>query len=352
MNSTISHPPAYTAMAEKVLDDWEERANLLWQISAPIILTFGIPGNILTILVLNRSPKKTAAIRCFQALAVTDLLYLCCICSLSWIGHQFGTFPKDTSLFLCVFYRWGGHSLGLQTIVILIVITIQRVIAVSCPLKSRIFFTKRRMYIIIASVVAACFIYFSYMLFFITYKKNKCGWTENYKENVNETMKWINATLFSFLPFAIIIFSNCFLIRTLSKHARMAVIASPTRIRNFSASTYTVVVVSIVFVVLTFPASVINVLIEIHGAYGDTRYQFAKETGFVLMCTNSAVNFFCYLRTGPVFRKQTVRFVEKKLHIKHRAKRAVKPESPANLTESSDPRQGHSDSEGKSKSVL
>lgn len=288
-------------------------------------MILGIPGNAFTIAVLNSFLRKPPAYRYFQALAVTDLLFLCIVCLSSWIEHKFGTHPKDTSLFMCIVYRLGGNSTGLQSIVFLVVITVQRVIAVSYPLHVRALCTVRLAYIIIAVVVFGCFTPYTYTLF-VTEYDNKCQWTKSYKIYGNEIMRWINATVFLFLPVTILVFSNCFLVWTLLSSTRMpAEFVSTGGTKSIFSSTLNVVVVSTILAVLTVPLSVINLVIESRNAGHDSRHQFFKEIGLILMCTKSAVNFFFYTLTGKGFRMQTLWLVGLVLHLPYNSPRTVTP---------------------------
>lgn len=324
MISTDSHHQGNSTFS-RTLDVWNERADLLWQIFGPVILILGIPGNILTIAVLNSFSTKSPALRFFQALSVTDLLYLCIVCLFSWIEHQFQTHPKHINVFMCVVYRWGGYSIGLQSIVFLVVITVHRVIAVSYPLHVRALCTVRRAHIIIADVVFACFITYSYFPFVIKYEK-KCDWTSSYRNDGMEITKWLNATLFLFFPVTVLLFSNCFLIRTLLKSTHNSVsVASSKGTKNIFLSTVNVVVVSITLSVLTLPFSIINLAIQMNSTWDDSRDQFVREMALLFMCTKSAINFFYYIWTGESFRKQAVLLAGLVFHMPFSITRTVMP---------------------------
>lgn len=296
---------------------WSEKTELLWKICGPIILILGIPGNILTFLVLNTFKEKTTATRFFQALAVTDLACLCVGCLQSWIGYQFGSFPQNANKLMCIFERWWGYSLGMQSVNFIVVITVHRVLAIAQPLLVRVLCTKQRGYHIIAFVVFVSFAFNMYIPLVTQYKNNKCDWSAEFRKNSAMNMRVVNAFFFSIIPILIIICSNSYFIWKLRISGR-----TTTAVRSVDAqkkrtrATLTVAVVSIAFIVLTLPKTVMQILYQNNpDLFGNrNRFNYYRQIALLLMYLNSAVNFLCYTWAGELFRMHVTLYFKSLWH--------------------------------------
>lgn len=311
MSSTSVYPPS-NANTDDTSEEWDKRADLMWKICGPILLTIGVPGNLTTIVILYSITTKSIAFIFFKALCTTDLLFLLTGCMSYWIKHQFGTHPKDTGLAMCVAYKLMGYTLGRQSALILMMLTAHRAfVTVNAPRAIRLC-TRRRVRRAIAAVVFVSFATCLYIPFAIEHRGGKCLWRKTFREdNVdNSVSRWANATLFSIIPAAVIVYSNFLIIQKLRASDRKVRAASVNRDiaagnKKISRVTLSVTFLSSLFILLSCPLTILNLRALYNpDLNSDHCFTFLKDVGKVLLYVNSCVNFMFYAWASTNFREK------------------------------------------------
>ena len=104
----------------------------------PILLVIGTIGNLLSFIVLRAHGSKVSTYSYLAALAVMDLFVLYVGLLRLWIAQLTGLDIKDQSDWLCKFVVFFGYVCSDSAVWFIIVVTIERYIAVQYPLKASI----------------------------------------------------------------------------------------------------------------------------------------------------------------------------------------------------------------------
>ena len=141
---------------------------------------------------------------------------------------------------------------------------------------------------------------------------------ESYKTFIDDVWVEFDMFFFSLLPFAFLVLSNGVLVFTLARSVKAARETLTTgqqiddRQVKASATTVTVIAVSVAFVVLKLPLDVKNILFSLYTSdftssrklqYIAVQY-FFDSLAYVLTYCNYSINFYVYCLTGTRFRRE------------------------------------------------
>ncbi|KAK8742479.1 hypothetical protein OTU49_001905 [Cherax quadricarinatus] len=128
------------------------------RVLVPVVLIVGVVGNAVTIVVLTRRQMRSSTNNYLTALAISDLLYLVFIFSLSIRHHPGMSRPHHWFYWHYSRYAlWLTDASSSTSIWLTVTFTIERYIAVCHPIKGKVFCTESRAKRVIVAVFILCF---------------------------------------------------------------------------------------------------------------------------------------------------------------------------------------------------
>lgn len=298
----------------------------------PVLLVIGTFGNLFSFCILFQKRGKYSTYNYLSALALLDLLVLYIGLLRLWFG-QFMIDILNTNNILCKVGVFLGYVCSDTSVWLIVTVTIERCIAVMFPLRAPTLCNVRNARVAILSIISVfvavnCHFLWSVELHYYKYNSvliTKCHATTAFTYLVDEIWPWVDAAIYSFVPFLIITLLNSFIIKHIvsARHVRnMLRQQSSLSHRNASLHpnqkqneaskriTITLLAVSFTFLITTLPMN----LVLIYTSSVDTIDQdddatFAKRqligsVAEMLMYVNHSVNFILYCMTGKKFRDQ------------------------------------------------
>jgi hypothetical protein len=155
----------------------------------------------------------------------------------------------------------------------------------------------------------------------------QCDAVDKYQTLVRDVWPWVDAIIYSFLPFVVILtlkarrgmgdlsgslpVPNKMLANPTGKHA-------PNKYKSFARGTHhegstkitiMLLTISFTFLVTTLPMNISSIVSALAGSHASnsheaSKYKLARTITELLMYTNHSINFFLYLLTGQKFRQQ------------------------------------------------
>ena len=310
----------------------------LWMYGSPPLIVGGTVGNMLSIVVLlRRSLRQTTTSLYLIALAVGDTTVLHSGLLRHWVKALTNTDIRLASNAVCKLHTFLVY--GLQQFVswIIVWVTLERLAAVFCPFKARDIFTKpfAALTLVFTALIIICFniqFFFTQELFQARNKKTGAGqWTCNtlyhkHREYLTSRWPWIDLSIFSLVPFIIILVCNISIVcrLLLSSHRRRQLQLVPASSSggsghgtgaacgNSKLTTMTSILlcVSIMFLCTTAPISIFLIGQKYWPANPDPQTQERLQSAWVIVnlvsYTNNSLNFVLYCLSGRRFRKEVV----------------------------------------------
>nr|KAG5712521.1 hypothetical protein BaRGS_011495 [Batillaria attramentaria] len=206
----------------------------------------------------------------FIALAVTDILVLVLGLFPEWIAAVSGFHLASLNVGSCKITYWLAYSVELLSPWFLVAMTFQRAVTVVWPHHRHATCSRRQAHVTIVAMAAACLGLNSWVLYArtttVSNGKVVCGWKPDYLNYGFPVVMWFNFALYSLIPYIIIAFSNTLLIRKVLRSARRTgtINRRPSMSKlsddKHSRMTLTLITVSMVFVVLTFPTFIMDIV--------------------------------------------------------------------------------------------
>ena len=305
----------------------------------PLLVIIGTFGNIFSFIILRRrvmSKLSTYIYLAVLSLADTFVLYVGLM--RMWVGELAGFDLRDQHDWLCkitvmLLYISSDYSVWL-----IIAVTVERYIVVCHPLKASSLCNNSRAKKVIFLILFLTFAINVHFLWTIeihyeslgnNQTKGKCLGTRDHEVLVDQIWPWVDAVLYSFLPFVVIMVLNILIIRqVLAAHRGREELQSgssfgdPAR-RDHSRGdpgtklTVMLLTVSFTFLVTTLPVNISLIITTLANTYSSDHHQMARFTlartvTEMLMYVNHSINFFLYCATGQKFRQQVMWIMCKK----------------------------------------
>ena len=374
--------PENTTGLENVWVDYPGFMNtskLLRTYVPPVLLIFGTLGNVLSFLVLIRKSKSTYLY--LAALAVLDLLVLYVGLMRLWIA-EFTVDLQNATNWLCKGVNYLGYVSSDCSVWIIIAVTFERFVAVCFPMKAPQICKRSRTKIVISVIILTmCALNFPILLAVELHTPEQsgaqsasCKAGKGYETLVNTVWPWVDAAVYSFIPFILLIIMNSFIIRacvSAMKQRRCLQCQRPTRSASRSdsrSSLYnkrkqrrslpsqssaegqsghnggrnstekkrlmmTLLAVSFTFMITALPMNILLILTAKARDHTDSdtqELQFAKFTlartiVVLLMYVNHTANFFCYCLSGTKFRREVAQLIKRSIRSISRRGKAEQP---------------------------
>ncbi|CAH1775032.1 unnamed protein product [Owenia fusiformis] len=338
----------------------------LWRYMSPVVLTIGLIGNILSLLVMRfRSMKYSTLSLYLSVLAVSDIGVLLFGLGPNWAFrvHQFNL--RASHAWVCKVDALIVHCCRDLSAWILVCVTLERLVIVYLPLRAKILFThKRTMLTLLLLILTLALINCHFLVTMTvidmrnarvelksiqnetltqnhTFQLQREGFTQNGTSTVlwathalNESkydcanMKysdnfyayywtWIDACIASFVPFILIFICNILIVFQLikAKIRRNLYVTNSLSDDATKSMTVTLIVISIVFLVLTAPAVIVLIVINLK-KINDPSHILTPHDDllitivYMLEYSNCALNFIMYCISGRKFRESLVKFFQ------------------------------------------
>ena len=275
----------------------------------PILLFVGTLGNIILFLVFSQpSLKHSTAAFYFRILAIADTLALNFGLWPNWMRDCFGIYIYPITDTSCRIQTYLRYTLPDCAVWVLVIMTIERLVGVLWPHHVRTIFTCHRVRIsvfVMAIFIAAVNIP---SLWVATVDNGNMSIQPCKAANqllAYDIWPWIDLTIYSLLPFLIMMSCAVVIIITVYRRQRMfSRRGSINDTRGSQVKTLTVTLLIVVFVFLLLTSPFVIYATTLRSLYGKVNVDFTLFF-FVASClryVNNSVNFVLYCISGTSFR--------------------------------------------------
>ena len=293
----------------------------------PVLLLMGTIGNALSAVILTRRPmRKYSTYFYLAALSAADLIVLYLGLLRLWIGELTGKDLIDHSDWSCKIITVVGYSVSDYSGWLIIAVTGERYMAVCRPLKTQCICSRERaikvvLILLLILFLLNCHFFWTVQIIYIHHNDDsiaQCAGGERYGMLINEVWPWIDAFIYSFLPFVIILVLNTLIIRQIirAKKNRLRLQMCGSQVSGLKVShmdsgkiSVMLLTISIAFLVLTMPINILLIVTrfpttEINTIEQMINFRLALTVMELLMYLNHSINFILYCATGQKFRQQ------------------------------------------------
>ncbi|XP_045203461.1 probable G-protein coupled receptor 139 [Mercenaria mercenaria] len=296
----------------------------------PVLLALGTIGNLLSFIIMAKSMLKVSTYSYLAVLAIMDILVLYVGLLRMWVG-QFSVDAQHTSNSMCKLVSFLGYVSSDTSVWLIVAVTIERFIAVKFPLRApRMCNVHRARLVIILIVTIICcinmHIIWTVELQYTSNNNTKCDASMEHQVLVKDVWPWVDAAIYSFVPFYVISILNSLIVRQVlfarRRRSQMQHIELTSKYNSFvnksqlrksnesnKKLTIMLLAVSFTFLLTTLPMNLLQIVSAFFGSVADDAKRYAQMTlgrtiVELLMYVNHSINFFLYCATGRKFRRQ------------------------------------------------
>ncbi|KAK6186501.1 hypothetical protein SNE40_008530 [Patella caerulea] len=300
----------------------------------PILIILGTFGNLFSFIILRRRPMlKVSTYFYLASLAIADSLVLYIGLLRIWINELTGIDAMDLTNWLCKLTCVFGYFSSDFSVWLIIAVTVERFIVVCFPFKANGMCNVSRARKVIVLLIVIMFsinLHFLFTVELVTTPvdgKNivNCEAAAPFPVLVDQAWPWVDAIIYSFVPFVTITVLNILIIRQVLKAH-----GSRERLQNFgdrrvletrrqmsevtSKLTAMLLTVSFTFLLTTLPMNITLIVTyfwnkEDRELENTAKFHLVKTITELLMYVNHSMNFFLYCATGRKFRQQVLKLV-------------------------------------------
>ncbi|CAH1780044.1 unnamed protein product [Owenia fusiformis] len=321
-------PPDEKNPEDELVFFWEYRAyKSLYLIVPPLLVILGSVGNIMSFIILrHRYMIRLSTYFYLAVLSIVDTFVLYIGLLRKWISYLTGTDLANMAGWSCKLLQAFGYVASDFAVWLIIAVTVERFIVVCYPLRAATMCNIPRAKRVILGIFFL--IFFINLHFFITVDvtKGTCDAAPAFKTLVTDIWPWVDAAIYSFVPFLLITILNTMIIAQVivarrsrnnmaTRGGSMASNGKEKPTHEKSAKlTVMLLTVSFTFLVLTLPINVAMIAMASWSKHQDDKHMYSRFllvrfTTELLMYTNHSINFFLYCATGQKFRQQILRII-------------------------------------------
>jgi growth hormone secretagogue receptor len=277
---------------------------------SPALLAVGLIGNSLSILVLQQKTlRKSSLSFLLSSLAVADNIVLVTVLMRNWILATFDIDIRTTSIASCkilLFLMYFGSHLSSWT---LIIVTFERLVAVTWPLHVGEYCSRRRMVVAWVAMSTCLLLINGHILWtaeIIEMEQNGtvCTFSMRYFHFAYEVFPWIDLSVAAITFFALFI-CNIVIIIVLTKARKtrnrsMTSTGSQTNDNPLNGVTMTLMTISLLYVLTVMPINIY--LLDLGPNLSPSLEALISSALQLVYCINNSVNFFLYALPGGLFR--------------------------------------------------
>ena len=280
-----------------------------------ISVTGTIANTLIIIVILSSHLRKSVFMNILAFLAIADNIRLWSVLSIR--EGIFGLLGFGESLTLCRICIFTLYTSGTISSWLVVLISLERLIAVYYPLKVRIYCTLKRinlgiLVIIILSCVPSIFYFQGCSVIAKHYGKPYCA-SAGSDTNMNIIRSLVSFSLYIATPFFVIAILNILIVVKLKK--QMAFRAKSVGKANSKTGTSMIAMMAatcIIFAVTSFPKMILIIGSNGCRLFGGENCLSVSSTfgnlAYLLGDLNHSTNFFIYCLSGSVFRNALLQF--------------------------------------------
>lgn len=306
--------------------DIDENGFLVWiapkifpYITFPLIVMFGIPFNVLSLLTILKS--SLWKITLFRYMAIVSLADLFIIIGYMLRGFAYAFVEHINELtytiLTCKIFTYLAQTFGVSSSLCLVAVTVDRYLCIVHPMKAKVWSTLGTCNKV-TSIICLSLIITNFFTLIIQDDSKRLS---NYRFEC--TSSYVNlqkffwywraflAALYSGIPVFILGALNFFIIKNLKKHTDEMLKISrndyeKTNIKNTRKLTILNICISMSFTILTIPLIVIGSYVRFSSTNfnQNIHLKIAYEISYSLNVLNHIINFLFYCICGETFRKQ------------------------------------------------
>lgn len=192
----------------------------------PVLLLLGSVGNVLSLVILTRpAMRKYSAYVYLAVLAAADTLVLYVGLMRLWVGQLTGHDLRDATDWTCRLVSVVGYTVSDYSGWLIIAVTLERYVAVCHPLATSIGGSQRVKTVVtlvgLLVVLAAINAHFLWTVRLVEFTYDNatmsvCAGAHSYDVLVADVWPWVDAAIYSFVPFLVILVLNTLIIRQVS----------------------------------------------------------------------------------------------------------------------------------------
>ncbi|XP_063867806.1 FMRFamide receptor-like [Scylla paramamosain] len=321
-NASLLATSSNYAPYERFMD---ESRHWVQKVLVPLVMCVGVVGNSVSMVVLTRRKMRSSTNNYLTALAISDLLYLVFVFSLSLQHHPNIKHPRHW--FYWQYFRyalWLTDASSSTSIWLTVTFTIERYIAISHPIKGKMLCTVSRAKKVVAVVYFLCFALTATTPHeWVVVTRHETDTKEPYlsldysslgqDSTYRHTYYWFTAVTFILLPLCLLAVFNFFLIQAvrMSKLTRrkMTLVSERDHYSHQQEHKITVMLIAVVILALVcqMPTAVLLLYSTVCEPLPRTK-EFAVMRGLgnifnLLNAINAAANFILYCSFSDKYRK-------------------------------------------------
>ena len=300
--------------------EWQEIINMgkkLNYYGVPIIVVFGLFGNITTFIIMSRQGfnQKSASIY-FRTLAVLDCLVIVNHMTYLWAGVHYDATGKWWMLgyvsckITFMTFAWPIGASGM----VLVALTFERFLVTAIPLKTKRYCTKRNAKIVCATINIVIILIWAVPMF-IVHKDIHCADIEiPGLQFMGVYGKWIYITIYTYIPTPVIFILNFFLIYKLVQARRTRLMMTESTLtahdpnKQYQRLAVMTITVSLAYLIFTVPTTTMNALANFMDISQMSTYVawmiVGDDISQMIRLLNHSTNFVLYLLSNTRIRSE------------------------------------------------
>ena len=320
----------------------------LWKIFAPLFVIIGVPGNIVSLVVLSRRPmRQTTTSVYFRLLAIIDTAVLLITIPRKITFYYSSLRLRSLNIFTCKFYSFLTPALTTLSWTFLPVITIDRYIQIRYPIWAKTHSTSRSALTIFAVMTLTVFTLNFHTVLFLTVPRTEVTVSNNYTNTTFEVIgkctpiyewyndfyynvwTWLIFALFNLVPLTVQIIGNVLLIKNLVNRSKQKQTqraldeVNMKERRGLKSVTRMLIVVCLFYIISSVPQCTRlvskNYIFQPRSPHNSAKDKLFQAIVQILLYSNNAINFLLYTLSGRVFRQELYSMLRSiKRRVQHR----------------------------------
>ncbi|XP_068229267.1 G-protein coupled receptor daf-37-like [Palaemon carinicauda] len=302
----------------------DESRHWVQRVLVPLVMCVGVFGNSVSMVVLTRRKMRSSTNNYLTALAISDLLYLVFVFSLSLQHHPDIKQPRHW--FYWQYFRYGlwfTDASSSTSIWLTVTFTIERYIAISHPIKGKVLCTVSRAKKVVIIVYLFCWLLTAttpheWVVITRTSKMGEPFLTLDYSilgqdSTYRHTYYWFTAVTFILLPLCLLVVFNFFLMQAVRRsklqRRKMTMVSERDHYSHQQEHKITVMLIAVVILALVcqMPTAVLLLYSTVYEPPPKTK-AFAIMRGLgnifnLLNAVNAAANFILYSAFSDKYRR-------------------------------------------------
>ena len=295
------------AAGQAQADSLGKAAHIINMYIRPAILIIGFFNNILTCCVMRRPRLKLLSVSVyFSALAVSDNFVITIDFVFNVLSQFFFNFRNHSSE-ICRQYHFWLPVFFTYSSWLVVCIAVERVLVVKYPFRAKSLCNTRNALITVAAVFLLIFaISWYHYPKWVVNEEGICSLNSSYLTFSMYVSPWLMSSLYSYLPFLILLFTNGLLLSRLFAADKNREMMTKSTEGNKMADklTKTAISICVTYLLLTTPVSVYYTLTFANYTNKSAGFKLAGAITDTLGLVNYAINMFLYIITSRLFRRE------------------------------------------------